>query len=448
MKKNKTIVILGSGGHARPFLEVLKNTYPLTKKIILDEKFKKKSNEKILGTLISGSFKNLKLYKKKIIFLAIGDNSKREIYFKKYKKIIPNLISKSSTISSLTKFGKSNFINNDVFIGTNVKIGDNNIINNRCIIEHETQIKNHTHLSPGCIIGGRVNIGDRVFLGLGVKVSDQVRICDDCIIGAGSIVTQNLNLPGVYVGSPVKRVSFENNFQKNKFVFATYGDMGMDLIKKIFELSLSFEKFIVITHSNMQNNNNFIDFLKKMRIQFYYDDDIHLIKKIKKFKPDILLSFHFRKKIPNSIINIPKFGSINAHPSILPKYAGCFSSVWALFNNEKKTGITFHYMKKKFDSGNIILQDIVNIKKSDTAFSLFHKLVKLSLKNLFAVFYLVIKENNKGKSQDLTKRTYYQRKLPNNGIVNKLWSKSKKNLFYRAMHFPPIYDYHKTNKKN
>ena len=149
------------------------------------------------------------------------------------------------------------------------------------------------------------------------------------------------------------------------------------------------------------------------------------------------MSFHYRKKIPNKILNIPKYGSINAHPSILPKYAGCFSSVWALFNNEKKTGITFHYMKKKFDSGNILLQDIINIKKNDTAFSLFHKLVKLSLKNLFSVFYLAIYENNKGKPQDLTKRTYYPRKLPNNGILNKLWSKSKKDLFYRAMHFPP-----------
>ena len=380
--------------------------------------------------------------------MAIGDNSKREIYFKKYKRRIPNLISRDSRISKYSKMGNGNFINNKVFIGTKVKLGDNNIINNKCIIEHETIIKNHAHLSPGCIIGGRAEIGNRVFLGLGVKVLDQVKICDDCVIGAGSIVTQNIKIPGVYVGSPTKRVSYEKDFSKNKFVLATYGDMGIDLIKKIFESNISLDKIKIITHINQDNNNNFINFLTKMKIQFYYDNNIDLIKKIKKFKPDILLSFHYRKKIPNRILNIPKYGSINAHPSILPKYAGCFSSVWALFNNEKKTGITFHYMKKKFDSGNILLQDIINIKKNDTAFSLFHKLVKLSLKNLFSVFYLAIYENNKGKPQDLTKRTYYPRKLPNNGIPNKLWSKSKKDLFYRAMHFPPLYDYHKINKKN
>ena len=192
--------------------------------------------------------------------------------------------------------GKSNFINNKVFIGTKVKLGDNNIINNKCIIEHETIIKNHSHLSPGCIIGGRAEIGNRVFLGLGVKVLDQVKICDDCVIGAGSIVTQNIKIPGVYVGSPAKRVSYEKDFVKNKFVLATYGEMGIELIKKIFELNISLDKIKIITHID-QNNYNFINFLTKMKIQFYYDNDIDLIKKIKKFKPDILLSFHFRKNI-------------------------------------------------------------------------------------------------------------------------------------------------------
>ena len=57
MKKNKTLVILGSGGHARPFLEVLEKNYPSLKKIILDENFEKNKNEKILGNLIVGNFK-------------------------------------------------------------------------------------------------------------------------------------------------------------------------------------------------------------------------------------------------------------------------------------------------------------------------------------------------------------------------------------------------------
>ena len=69
-EKNKTLVILGSGGHARPFLEVLEKIYPSTKKIILDENFKKNKNEKILGNLIVGNFKKIKIYKNKQVFLG------------------------------------------------------------------------------------------------------------------------------------------------------------------------------------------------------------------------------------------------------------------------------------------------------------------------------------------------------------------------------------------
>jgi len=448
LKKNKTLIVLGSGGHARSFVELLNTIYPLDKKIILDKKFNENKKEKILGNLIYGNFKKIKLFKNKIIFLAIGDNLKREIYFKEYKKYLINLISHKSKISKTLKIGIANLINNDVFIGTNVKIGNNNIINNKCIIEHETVIHNHTHISPGCIIGGRVKIGNRVFLGLGTKVLDKIVIADDCIVGAGSVVTQNLESPGVYVGTPAKKTSFENNFIKNKFVLATYGEMGIDLIKKFFELNINLKNLNVITHPKLENNKNFIDFLIRTKINFFYDNEINLIKEIKKFKPDILLSFHYRKKIQNNIINIPKYGSINVHPSLLPKYAGCFSSVWAVFKGEKKTGITFHYMKQKFDAGNVVLQDTINIKKEDTAFSLFYKLVNLSLKNLFSALNLVIYDKYKGKPQDMSKRSYYTRKLPNNGILNKNWNKNKKNQFLKSMHFPPIFDYHKINKKS
>ena len=63
---------------------------------------------------------------------------------------------------------------------------------------------------------------------------------------------------------------------------ATYGDMGIDLIKKIFELNISLDKIKIITHIDQDNNNNFINFLTKMKIQFYHDNSIDLIKKIKK----------------------------------------------------------------------------------------------------------------------------------------------------------------------
>ena len=68
--------------------------------------------------------------------------------------------------------------------------------------------------------------------------------------------------------------------------------------------------------------------------------------------------------IIKEILNIPKYGGINLHPSLLPKYRGTFSCPWAIINNEKKTGITYHFMNEKFDDGKIVLQkSSENIKK-------------------------------------------------------------------------------------
>ena len=79
--------------------------------------------------------------------------------------------------------------------------------------------------------------------------------------------------------------------------------------------------------------------------------------------------------IPEKILSISNLGGVNLHPSLLPKYRGAFSCPWAIINGEKTTGITYHYMNKKFDDGNIILQKSVKITKEETAFSLYNTLL-------------------------------------------------------------------------
>lgn len=449
--KDKSIVILGAGGHCRPVSKIINKNFPKNKKVILDENFKKRKKlQKINNIPVIGNFSKLKSIKNKIIFLAICDNYKRTVFFKKYKKNIKNLISDSSLLATNLRMGTGNFINKASLLGNNIRLGSNNIIKNKVIIEHETVIGNNSHISPGCIVGRGVKLGSNIFIGIGSKILPKISICDDVIIRAGSIVNHNIITPGIYSGIVAKQISYENSFVKTKFIIATYGEMGVKLLSKLFQLNISIKNIIVLTHNNLISNNNFIKFLDTFKIKYIYDDlnEKKLLKKIKKNKSDILISFHYRKKIKHNILKIPKYGAVNIHPSLLPKYAGCFSSVWALFNDEKKTGITFHFMKKKFDAGNIILQDSINIKSNDTAFSLFHKLVDLSLKNIFKALNLVIYEKTKGIKQDLSKRTYFSRILPNNGKLNLKWSKKRKNNFLRAMHFPPLFDRHKRNKIN
>ena len=95
-------------------------------------------------------------------------------------------------------------------------------------------------------------------------------------------------------------------------------------------------------------------------------------------------------------------------------------------------------MTDKFDAGNIIFQKKIPIHNMDTAFSLFHKLVDLSLTHFMDVLDLVFIEKFKGYKQDLKKRTYYQRKLPNNGIIKKNWSRDVLRRYYKCAYYPPF----------
>ena len=204
-----SIYIIGSGGHSRPVIEVLNEKNIKIKKEIFDLKFKKNKKEKILGSLVVGSFESMFKKKKKNTFLAIGDNKIRgKIYniLRKKKIKTPNLISITSTISKYYKLGNANFINKKAFIGTEVKIGNNNIINSGSLIEHEVVIGNNNHIAPKSILGGRVKIGNNVLIGIGSKVLPGVKICNNTIVGAGSVVIKNIIKPAIYAGVPAKLI--------------------------------------------------------------------------------------------------------------------------------------------------------------------------------------------------------------------------------------------------
>lgn len=198
----KSNIILGSGGHSRVILE---NLYILKKKNIkiYDFNFSSKKNNTILKSKVN-DFKKIskkEISKKNNIFLAIGDNALRKKYFMRYRdKInIPNLISKNSNISSLSKVGVANFFNHFCFIGPNAIIGDNNIINTKSLIEHDVKIGSHCHIGPGVKIGGGSFIGNNVMCGIGSILINNIKICSNVILGAGSIVTKNISKPGTYI---------------------------------------------------------------------------------------------------------------------------------------------------------------------------------------------------------------------------------------------------------
>ena len=76
----------------------------------------------------------------------------------------------------------------------------------------------------------------------------------------------------------------------------------------------------------------------------------HLIDQLKELKPDLFVIVAY-KILPNALINIPTYGAINLHASLLPKYRGAGPIQWALMNGDKDTGFTIFQIKQKVDTG-------------------------------------------------------------------------------------------------
>lgn len=90
------------------------------------------------------------------------------------------------------------------------------------------------------------------------------------------------------------------------------------------------------------------------------------INEIKALKPDIICAVAYGKIIPKEILDIPKYGCVNVHPSLLPKYRGATPIQTAIINGDTVTGVTTLYMNEELDAGDIILQEEINIENHQT----------------------------------------------------------------------------------
>ena len=99
-----------------------------------------------------------------------------------------------------------------------------------------------------------------------------------------------------------------------------------------------------------------------------------VLQTIKDLNPDFLVVVAYGKILPEEILSIPKYGAINVHGSLLPKYRGAAPIQWAVINGEKVTGITTMFMDKGMDTGDMLLKEEVEILDTDTSDTMFYKL--------------------------------------------------------------------------
>ena len=98
---------------------------------------------------------------------------------------------------------------------------------------------------------------------------------------------------------------------------------------------------------------------------------------LKEANPQLCVISHFERLIKKQLLDIPPMGFINLHPSLLPEYRGMAPQHWPIINGESKTGVTVHYVDEGTDTGDIILQEEIELLPTDYVYDLQKKWLKI-----------------------------------------------------------------------
>lgn len=104
--------------------------------------------------------------------------------------------------------------------------------------------------------------------------------------------------------------------------------------------------------------------------------DLDCVEHLRAYQPDLIVVVAFGQILPKAILEMPKYGCINVHASLLPKYRGAAPIQWAVINGEAITGVTTMRMDEGLDTGDMILKAEVALEKEETGGSLFERLAE------------------------------------------------------------------------
>ncbi|BBA85238.1 methionyl-tRNA formyltransferase [endosymbiont of Sipalinus gigas] len=186
-------------------------------------------------------------------------------------------------------------------------------------------------------------------------------------------------------------------------------------------------------------------FAIKNNIKFFQPNNINNIyyyNIINNLNIDIIIVSSYGIILDKNILNIPKYGCINVHGSILPKWKGPAPIYWTILSGEQVSGITIIKMNEKIDNGDIIFQKYIKLKKNETYINLYNRLSKLSSYGLVFILNKILYNNllpiNKIFNIKLSKyyliEKKYARKINKNDLEINLKEKNK-NIYKKFKAF-------------
>ena len=157
-------------------------------------------------------------------------------------------------------------------------------------------------------------------------------------------------------------------------------------------------------------------------------------KQLEELKPDLIVVVAFGQILSKKILDLPKYGCINVHASLLPKYRGAAPIEWSLINGENKTGITTMKMDIGLDTGDMLIKREIKISEETTLPDLREQLMHLGAEALIETIDKLIDGSLEPKKQDDSQSNYAPMLNKETGMID--WSKSAQDIhnLVRGLH--------------
>ncbi|HEX4997528.1 MAG TPA: formyltransferase family protein [Terriglobia bacterium] len=169
--------------------------------------------------------------------------------------------------------------------------------------------------------------------------------------------------------------------------------------------------------------------------------DLKVADRIRSERVDLLFNVHSRHIIKEPILQAARIGSFNMHPGPLPEYAGLNCVSWAIYRGVKSYGVTLHWMTRIIDAGAVAYRHDFPIEDNDTPVSLTHKCVKFGVPLILKLIDVASQDPSTIPSmpQDLTRREYFDSRIPEGGRLS--WNRRAGEIvdFVRACDYAPFY---------
>ena len=149
-------------------------------------------------------------------------------------------------------------------------------------------------------------------------------------------------------------------------------------------------------------------------------------EELKRFNADVFVVVAYGRILTEEVLNLPKYGCINVHGSLLPKYRGAGPIQWSIINGEKKTGVTTMFMEKGLDTGDMLIKTEIDIEPEDTYGTLAEKMSVVGAETLKETLELLKEGKLKPQKQDDEQSTYAPKINKETECIN--WEDSAENI--------------------